>query len=46
MKKIYINKVVSLLGGLIDNSELKIVEDCYNQGLAPAQAAQVVINNR
>lgn len=45
MQKLYINKVVSLLGGLRGESELDIIKSCFGK-LTPEQAAQVVINNR
>lgn len=46
MRKIYINKVLAILGGLRGESELGIIIDCFSRNLSPDRAAQVVINNR
>lgn len=46
MQKLYINKVLAILGGLRGESELDIIKDCFSRNLSPDNAAQVVINNR
>jgi len=46
MQKLYINKVLSILGGLRGESELEMIKDCFSRNLSPDRAAQVVINNR
>lgn len=45
MQKLYISKVMNILGGLRGESELEIIKACFGK-LTPEQAAQVVINNR
>ncbi len=46
MQKLYINKVLDILGGLRGESELEMIKDCFSRNLSPDRAAQVVINNR
>lgn len=46
MQKLYISKVMNILGGLRGESELEIIKDCFSRNLSPDRAAQVVINNR
>lgn len=45
MQKLYISKVLAILGGLRGDHELDIIKACFGK-LTPSQAAQVVINNR
>ncbi len=46
MQKLYISKVLAILGGLRGESEVGIIIDCFSRNLSPERAAQVVINNR
>lgn len=46
MVKIYISKVLSILGGFRSQDEVKQTESAFYRGLSPMQAAQVIINQR
>lgn len=46
MLGLYVSRVLLLLGGFRDTSEIATVTGCFYRHLSPEQAAQVVINSR